>query len=213
LDLIFLSKNALPGTWDLGRNIFKLIKPNKKGMIEEKSLLDWGTRIGAIAQAEDVEKHQLETLIASLESIRDDRECLLLTAAFAKRQYMRDLLGNQTTAEVINALRELHKRGNREDARKMFGVAKWVYEASEEKKREILREILLKEYEASEFKKVVSKEELLQIESVKKLEELLRKKRAERECKELIKKIREELLREMGVRSIEEFVGLLSAGR
>jgi hypothetical protein len=210
LDLIFLSKNALPGTWDLGRNIFKLIKPNKKGMIEEKSLLDWGTRIGAIAQAEDVEKHQLETLIASLESIRDDRECLLLTAAFAKRQYMRDLLGNQTTAEVINALRELHKRGNREDARKMFGVAKWVYEASEEKKREIL----LKEYEASElFKKVVSKEELLQIESVKKLEELLRKKRVEREYRELIKKIREELLREMGVRSIEEFVGLLSAGK
>jgi len=92
----------------------------------------------------------------------------------------------------------------------MFGVAKWVYEASEEKKREIL----LKEYEASElFKKVVSKEELLQIESVKKLEELLRKKRVERECRELIKKIREELLREMGVRSIEEFVGLLSAGK
>jgi flagellar biosynthesis component FlhA len=115
---------------------------------------------------------------------------------------------------VINALGELHKRGNREDARKMFGVAKWVYEASEEKKREILREILLKEYEASElFKKVVSKEKLLQIESVKKLEELLRKKRAEGECEELIKKIREELLQEMGVRSIGEFVGLLSAGK
>jgi len=80
-----------------------------------------------------------------------------LTAAFAKKQSGRGLVGNQTTTKVIDALGELYKiGGNREDARKMFGVAKWVYEASKEKK---------------------------------------------------------ELLRKMEVRSIEEFVGLLSAGK
>jgi hypothetical protein len=181
--------------------------------MEEKLLLDWGTQIGVIAQAEDVEKHQLETLIASLESIRDARECLLLTAAFAKKQHMRELLGNSTATKVIEVLQELYKRGNREDARKMFGVAKWVYEASEDKKKELLRDILLKEYEASELLKNVSKEELLQVESVKKLDELLHRRygrKFERERKELIKKIGEELLRKMEVRNIEEFVGLLS---
>jgi hypothetical protein len=121
--------------------------------MEEKVLLDWGAKIGAIAKAEGVEKHQLETLMASLESIRDNRECLLLTAAFAYRQSNRKererpLLGIGTAERVRNALRELYEGGGtREDARKVLGIAKWVHEAAERLPRERLREVKsLKEF-------------------------------------------------------------------
>jgi serine phosphatase RsbU (regulator of sigma subunit) len=125
--------------------------------MEEKDLLDWGARIGAIAKAEEVEKHQLETLMASLESTRDNRECLLLTAAFAHRQSNRmekrageerPLLGSRTAEQVCNALRELYQKGGtREDARKVLGIAKWVHEAAKRLPQGRLREVKsLKEF-------------------------------------------------------------------
>jgi len=111
-------------------------------------LLNFGTQIGATARAEGVEKHQLEILLASLESIRDERMCLLLTAAFAerqskrKRESQRELLGPKTAGNVVNALKELYQKGaTRKEARKMLGIAKWIYEASEGKNRESLQKV------------------------------------------------------------------------
>jgi len=111
-------------------------------MVEEELLLNFGTQIGVIAKVDGVQKHQLESLLASLESIRDDRKCLLLTAAFAERQFQRGLLGSQTARKVVGALKELYQKGaTRKEARKMLGIAKWIYEASEGKNRESLQKV------------------------------------------------------------------------
>ena len=97
--------------------------------IDEKLLLDWGARIGAAARSEGVKSAQLENLIASLDTVQG-REALLATAAFALRQAQR-LGSGRTTARLVNqALLELYEKGaGKEEARKMLGFAKWVYEA------------------------------------------------------------------------------------
>jgi hypothetical protein len=131
--------------------------------IEEKTLLDWGTQIGAIAQGERVrkremekrgmEKHQLESIIASLDSIADERSCLLLTAAFVGRQRSREQVGPDTAGVIINILSDLYKKeGNRDDARKLLGIAKWVYEAAESLPPERLKSVRTLE----EFVRVLS---------------------------------------------------------
>ena len=97
--------------------------------VDEKLLLDWGARIGAAARSEGVRSAQLENLIASLDIVQG-REALLVTAAFALRQAQR-LGTGRTVARLVNqALLELYEKGyGKEEARKMLGFAKWVYEA------------------------------------------------------------------------------------
>jgi hypothetical protein len=115
--------------------------------IDEKTLLDWSTQIGVTAQREKVEKHQLESIIASLDSIMDERSCLLLTAAFVRRQRCRDLIKPDTEKAIVNVLFELYKRGgNRDDARKLLGIAKWIYKAAENLPPERLRVKTLEEF-------------------------------------------------------------------
>jgi hypothetical protein len=106
--------------------------------VDEKLILDWGTRIGLAVNAESgrdergerLGKSQLENLIASLESV-GGREALLATAAFALRQGVR-LKAKSTGRVVANALLDLYsKGGTKDDARKMLVIAKWVFEASE----------------------------------------------------------------------------------
>jgi len=98
--------------------------------VDEKLLLDWGARIGAAARSEGVRPAQLENLIASLDVVQGEREALLVTAAFALRQAQRLGAGRTTARLVSQALLELYEKGYRkEEARKMLGFAKWVYEA------------------------------------------------------------------------------------
>ncbi|MEM2790941.1 MAG: hypothetical protein QW075_03745 [Thermofilaceae archaeon] len=100
-----------------------------KTAIDEKLLLDWGARIGLAAKQEGVRSSQLENLIASLDAI-EGRMALLATAAFALRQAER-LGAGRTMARIVNqAMLDLYERNAvKEDARKMLGFAKWVYEA------------------------------------------------------------------------------------
>jgi len=97
--------------------------------VDEKLLLDWGARIGAAARSEGVRSAQLENLIASLDIVQG-REALLVTAAYALRQAQR-LGAGRTAARLVNqALLDLYEKGyGKEEARKMLGFAKWVYEA------------------------------------------------------------------------------------
>ncbi|MEM4455081.1 MAG: hypothetical protein QXT28_10245 [Thermofilaceae archaeon] len=97
--------------------------------VEEKLLLDWGARVGLAARIDGVRSAQLENLIASLDAV-EGRVALLATAAFALRQAER-LGTGRTMARIINqAMLDLYeKNANKEDARKMLGFAKWVYEA------------------------------------------------------------------------------------
>lgn len=97
--------------------------------IDEKLLLDWGARIGLAAKLDNVNKAQLENLVASLDSI-EGREGLLVAAAFALRQAER-LGTGRTMARIVNqAMLDLYERGaGKEEARRVLGFAKWVYEA------------------------------------------------------------------------------------
>jgi len=97
--------------------------------VEEKLLLDWGARIGAAARYEGIKSAQLENLIASLDVVQG-KEALLVTAAYALRQAQRLGAGRMTARLVNQALLELYEKGcGKEEARKMLGFAKWVYEA------------------------------------------------------------------------------------
>jgi hypothetical protein len=95
----------------------------------EKLILDWGARIGVSALNENVKSSQLENLIVSLENFKE-REALLAAAAFAQRQAQRLGVGRATARLVSQALLDLYEKGaGKEEARKMLGFAKWVFEA------------------------------------------------------------------------------------
>ncbi len=97
--------------------------------VDESLLLNWGTRIGVAARNEGVKAAQMEGLIASLDSI-EGREALLVTAAFALRQAERLGTGRNMAKLVAQAMLEVYEaRGGKEEARKLLGFAKWVYEA------------------------------------------------------------------------------------
>lgn len=104
-----------------------MVEASKK--IDEKLVLDWGARIGFAARVENVRPAQLENLLASLDTV-EGPEALLVTAAFAQRQAER-LGTGRTMARLINqAMLELYERGaGKDEARRMLGFAKWIYEA------------------------------------------------------------------------------------
>jgi hypothetical protein len=96
----------------------------------EAFILNLGAKIGAAARNENVKSAQMENLIASLDAI-EGREALLATAAFALRQARRLGTGWIMARLVAQAMLDLYERGeDKEEARKMLGFAKWVYEAS-----------------------------------------------------------------------------------
>jgi hypothetical protein len=98
--------------------------------VNESVLLDWGAKIGAAARNDNVKAAQLEGLIASLDAV-EGSEALLATATFAMRQAQRLGTGQTMARLVVQAMLDLYeKRGGKEEARKMLGFAKWVYEAS-----------------------------------------------------------------------------------
>jgi len=97
--------------------------------IDETFILDWGAKIGAAARSENVKAAQMEALIASLDSL-EGREALLATAAFAQRQSQRLGMGRDMARLVTQAMLDIYARGGgKEEARKVLGFAKWVYEA------------------------------------------------------------------------------------
>lgn len=102
--------------------------------LTEEDLINWGTEIGTLAASEDIKKDQLEKLIASLESVRDPRLALYVTAVFALRQSQRKEpppLTKKFAERVAFILQQIHKaNGSRTEARKMLGFAKWIREAS-----------------------------------------------------------------------------------
>ena len=102
--------------------------------VDERKLLDWGARIGVQAKKEGVRRAQFEGILASLELSKDEKNSLLLTAAYAHRQAQR-LRGRETARLINRALAEiLRYGGGKSEARKVLGVAKWVYETVESSK-------------------------------------------------------------------------------
>ena len=97
--------------------------------IDETFILDWGAKIGVAARNENVRAAQIEALIASLDTI-EGRGALLITATFAQRQAQRLGTGREMARLVTQAMLDLHEKGGgKEEARKLLGFAKWIYEA------------------------------------------------------------------------------------
>ncbi|MDW8360662.1 MAG: hypothetical protein RMK31_08810 [Candidatus Caldarchaeum sp.] len=115
-------------------------KPVQTNQLSESTMLDYAAKIGVQAKKANLAKNQLEQLIASLENFDDERLCLLVTAAFAYRQVNRLAKDNRWKSEelhktadlIAEAMTEIYdKNGKRQDARKVLGLAKWVFESVE----------------------------------------------------------------------------------
>lgn len=88
-----------------------------------------------------MEKTQFENILASLELSNNDRLSLLYAAAYAHRQAAREHIGRETAKLISEALRTLYNSGRgKEEARKLIGLARWVFEASKNKYLPIKRE-------------------------------------------------------------------------
>jgi hypothetical protein len=100
--------------------------------IGEEEVLNLATKIGVQAKIDGVTRAQFENILSSLELVEDSKASLLVTAAFAHRQAAR--LGGRRMAELINdAMRKLYDANcGKEDARKLLGFAKWIFESIEE---------------------------------------------------------------------------------
>ncbi|MBS7612356.1 hypothetical protein KEJ27_09210 [Candidatus Bathyarchaeota archaeon] len=95
-------------------------------------LLDRASRIAVQAKLEGLTKSQIENLIASLYMVDDDRDCLLFTQLFVHRQAARLERGYDFAKLVNGAIGEMYsKGGKREDASKLLGLVKWIFESIE----------------------------------------------------------------------------------
>lgn len=123
--------------------------------MREEEILDFATKIGIQAKFDGITKAQFEGILASLELIKDPKASLLATAAFTHRQAVR--LGGHATAKLINeAMNRLYNSGcSRENARKLLGFAKWIFEIVEKVKKEQLPRINVKTLTFRQFLEIL----------------------------------------------------------
>jgi hypothetical protein len=101
-------------------------------VLEHSTLLDYATKIGVQARLEGIAKAQVESLLASLDLVEDPKVSLLLTSAYAYRQAARLGRGHTTARIVIELIDKMYKGGEgKEKSRFTLGLAKWIYEITE----------------------------------------------------------------------------------
>lgn len=100
-------------------------------MISDEEAINIATRIGVQARFEGLTKAQFENLLSSLDVVKDPKASLLVTAAYAHRQAARLGRGRRTATLISEALRKIYQEGEKEDARKLLGLAKWIFEIVE----------------------------------------------------------------------------------
>jgi hypothetical protein len=105
-------------------------------MISDKEILDIATRIGVQARFEGLTRSQFENLLSSLDYVQDPKVSLLVAVAFAYRQASRLGRGRRTANLVANALERIYREGEKDDARKLLGLAKWIFEIVEKTRLE-----------------------------------------------------------------------------
>ncbi|MEM2169769.1 MAG: hypothetical protein QXQ20_08430 [Candidatus Nezhaarchaeales archaeon] len=103
-------------------------------MIEEKDILDLAARIAVQARIDGVERSQMENLLASVETSSDPKMSPYFVTLYAYSRVGRKEMGEKTAALIHEAMNKLYEAGcEREEVRKLLGLAKWVYESFEEK--------------------------------------------------------------------------------
>jgi hypothetical protein len=98
-------------------------------VLSERLVLDWGAKIGAVARSEFAPAFFFTHVIASLDEF-SSRETVCFTAIAARRFAERYCCCYQTAEVVAQAMYDIYEKGGgKEDARRLLGFAKWVYEA------------------------------------------------------------------------------------
>jgi len=100
--------------------------------ITEKDILDLAAKIAVQARLDEVEKSQIENLLASVEISSDPKNSPWVVALYAYRQAGRNKIRRETANLINEAMSNLCEAGcGREDARKILGFVKWIYESLE----------------------------------------------------------------------------------
>lgn len=102
--------------------------------INEEEVLNFATRIAVQAKIDGVERSQIENLLASLELAADPKNSLWVSTLYAYRQAERGRIGRRTAELIYEAMSRLYEAGcGKDEARKLLGFAKWVYESLEKR--------------------------------------------------------------------------------
>ncbi|MEM2188210.1 MAG: hypothetical protein QXG35_02645 [Nitrososphaerota archaeon] len=103
-----------------------------------QEILDLGARIGVQAKFDGIERTQIENILSSLDFVEDRRLAPLIVALFAERQARRLNRGHNTARLINEAMIKLFENNlEKEHARQLLSIAKWVYEASEQRRLNI----------------------------------------------------------------------------
>lgn len=95
--------------------------------------LDKASKIAVQAKLEGLTKTQIENISTSLYMVENERDCLLITQLYSQRQAARLRKGYNFAKLVNEILNEIYiKGGKREDASKLLGLVKWIYESIED---------------------------------------------------------------------------------
>ncbi|MEM0057047.1 MAG: hypothetical protein QW612_05805 [Candidatus Bathyarchaeia archaeon] len=103
--------------------------------ITEKDILDLAAKIAVQARLDKVERSQIENLLASVEISSDPKNSPWVVALYAYRQAGRNKIRRETANLINEAMSNLCEAGcGREEARKILGFVKWIYESLEGRK-------------------------------------------------------------------------------
>lgn len=102
-----------------------------------RDLTELGVKLGVRWKVDGVQSTQINKLLELLNSESDERLALVLVSLFSHKQASRNIIRQSSAREISNAMQEIlaSKKSNlKAEARKVLGVAKWVYEALERKR-------------------------------------------------------------------------------
>lgn len=103
--------------------------------ITEEEILNLAARIAVQAKIDGVKKSQIENLLTSVEISSDPKISPNIVALYAYRQAERNEIGRGTAVLISEAMSRLSEAGGgREEARKLLGFMKWIYESLGERR-------------------------------------------------------------------------------
>jgi len=117
-------------------------------IMNEQEILNLGAKIGHALHIDNVKLAQVNKLLEILESEKDPKTAITILILYAFRQKSRkpgeaSYIGPRAVQEISNAMLGLLNQNpkNKDEARKILGVAKWVYEALKEYRRGVPQSI------------------------------------------------------------------------
>ncbi|MEM2056718.1 MAG: hypothetical protein QXO76_00480 [Thermoproteota archaeon] len=102
-----------------------------------RDITELGVKLGVRFRVDGVQPSQINKLLELLNAESDERLALVLVSLFSHRQASRGYMKQSSAREVSNAMQEVlvsRKSDLRSEARRVLGIAKWVYEALERKR-------------------------------------------------------------------------------